>query len=57
MLRIRGAAGTNWNLQQSLTMHEWQTIRPVLLETEPLDIDVTASTEHQRFWRLTSANQ
>ena len=57
MLRIRGAAGTHWNLQQSLTMHEWQTVRPVLLETEQLDIDVTASTEHRQFWRLTSANQ
>jgi hypothetical protein len=57
MLRIRGAAGTHWNLQQSLTMHEWQTVRPVLLETEPLDIEITPSTESQGFWRLASPNQ
>lgn len=52
MLRIDGAAGSNWTLQHSATLLNWQTVGPITLGTELLEIDVTPSTETCGFWRL-----
>jgi hypothetical protein len=57
MLRIRGTSGSHWTLQRSSTLLDWQTVGPITLGTEPLEIDVTPTTESQGFWRLAAPNQ
>jgi hypothetical protein len=52
MLRIRGNSGSRWTLQRSSTLQDWVTVGPLTLGTEPLDIDVTPTTETRSFWRL-----
>lgn len=54
MLRISGNAGSQWNLQRSSTLQEWETVAPVTLGTEPIEIDVTPTTESRGFWRLST---
>jgi hypothetical protein len=51
-LRIDGAAGSNWTLQRSSTLHDWHAIGPITLGSEPLEIDVTDEAEARGFWRL-----
>jgi hypothetical protein len=57
MLRIRGNSGSQWTLQRSSTLQDWVTVGPLTLGTEPLDIDVTPTTETRGFWRLAAPDQ
>lgn len=57
MLRIRGTAGSTWDLQQSSTLSEWQTLQPLTLGAESLDIEVFPAADAQGFWRLAAPAQ
>jgi hypothetical protein len=55
MLTIRGTASSQWILQRSSTLLDWQTVGPITLGTAPLDIEVIPEEETHGFWRLIEA--